>query len=212
MICEQSQHEGAKALFIWKAGGVRIQGFIRVESGSNAIIFGYTFLNDARISGSDSDLPQSKKRLISNFPALRSCSLKGRLSWQGSFVQPRSTCETDGLCVMFDEVDPAHGLAIIASPLNNFPMIAYKTKCVDSRTCDWTAALPASLRRLPEGFRQEFVVVAGNKGVTQLMNDWGTFMRKTYRTKRVYDVTIDKVGYQVILSQILMKKHSSEAK
>ena len=98
---------------------------------------------------------------------------------------------------MYDNEDPVHGLAVFASPLNNFPMMTYGTACAGERSCDWTAALPASVKVLPEGFTQRFVVVGANAGVTQVVNDWGEFMRKMYKTKRVFDVTIRSIGYQV---------------
>ena len=189
--------KGGGAVLHWRTDkNVEISTRIEQTKKEYGLIFRIQYHTPIRLNYSPNSALNRRSEIISNFPAFKECNLNGRLSWSGTFMIPRDHCNTDGPCVMYDQSNPAHGPAMVLSPLDNFPMTKYKTKCFDGTECAWTAGLPQSTLSLPDKFSQSFVLYFTTKGVTTLMHAWGEFMQKVYKSRKKDDITVNTIGYQ----------------
>lgn len=82
------------------------------------------------------------------------------------------------------------------SALDNF-LITSRTSSEETDGIVWGASTVGTLLSIPTGFSHSFVAVVGQDGVTDTINEWGTFLQDHYKLgDRMEDPTITTLGYQ----------------
>jgi len=140
---------------------------------------------------------------VANFPAFDQSvfSFSEQIrSWQGTFIgfqEQASKGATGGPTVFFetDEAQQRVNYTIVASVVNNFKSSTAGAGTTYKGTTAWAPGTTSTVLSIPAGFSHRFVLVEGT-GITETIGKWGEGMRARYRTKKVADVTLEKIGYQ----------------
>jgi len=133
---------------------------------------------------------------FATFPGFKETTfLDGRLTWKGSFVQPSfdgcSSGTQGGPCVLFDRQNEAHGNVLILSTANEFTIASRDA----GNGVLWNGGISGTIRLIPKGFRQQFIIFSGSDGVTDTIARWGEALQKRFQ-KKMQDITISTLSYQ----------------
>jgi hypothetical protein len=204
---------------------------LKIENRGSACVMSFTTQREIQVGsdddgGGDGD-SNKQQQVITTFPAFMvdnsqqqetstsqpspsSFTLDGRLSWQGSFMNPETTACTTGTrggpCALFDISNPTHGNVVMLSALDHF-LITSRTITFqagpnnnnDTRQEQliWGASTVGTIRKLPAGYTHSFVAMIGKDGVTDTIQQWGKFLQDFYKFQgRMSDLTIQTLGYQ----------------
>ena len=112
-----------------------------------------------------------------NFPTFTTVNLKGKLSWQGSFVGAQqnqySQGPTGGPTVFYDPEDASLSTVVVGSAANNFKSTSAGPNKSWKGNDAWSPGTPATIVELPEGWTQSFVMHAGKAGgITATIGSW----------------------------------------
>ena len=182
----------------WSAGKTPFVTSVKNYARGNLVVFSYSFPEGA------TGMASNHSGVSTNFPALSldpaqvwSGAAKV-LSWQGSFVtahRDRTFGSASGPYVFYDSHDVSAGRVVVASPLDHFMVTSQAESLFDGKSATWVPGVSGTVESVPAGFQQSFLLFQG-QGVTQTIYDWGLLLQKLYETTRLYDVTLDKIGYQ----------------
>ncbi|CAK0845740.1 unnamed protein product [Prorocentrum cordatum] len=185
----------------WRAGGTRLVTTAWTYKTGRDVAFQYAFPDGAagtstvELAGTDSS------EVIVNFPAFTRVSLANTLSWEGSFVQGKldqwSTGPRGGPTVFFNSSDPELRTVVVASALDNFKATSAGPGRTWNGTRAWVPGTPGTIVSLPKGWTQTFLLHLGaSRGITAAIGEWGELLQAVHRTRKLQDVTLDKIGYQ----------------
>ena len=74
---------------------------------------------------------------------------------------------------------------------------------------EWAVGMSGEITEVPVGFTHETIMVVGDAGVTEAMDYFGTLMRTAYKTDKIYDRVVDKLGYWTDVSAHLSSNEFS---
>lgn len=148
--------------------------------------------------------PKANEGVIVNFPALSRPRLTGTLSWAGSFVSAQYNSGTSvrgptgGPTVFFNKRDANLSTVVVLSPLDNFKASSAGPGVTwDNSTVAYVPGTAGTITSIPPNFSHTFVLRVGKyHGITAAIGEWGEMLQKVHKTRRVHDVTLEKIGYQ----------------
>lgn len=188
----------------WMAGATQLKTTARTFADSGAVTFEYQFPKGAEgTSLCDGDITYAKRdEVIVNFPAFTTQLLEGTMSWAGSFVHgvqnDVSKGSQGGPTVFFDKDDLS--TVVVGSALDNFKSTsAGPGTTYDGKTKAWAPGTPGTIKSLPVGYTQTFVLHASQSpGITNAIAEWGGLLQAVHKqtSYKVPDVTLQKIGYQ----------------
>ena len=125
----------------------------------------------------------------------------GFTTWEGTFChnlaspgfpKPNVLGLSSGPVVAYDGFENGgSNHALVISPATHFKGATMHRWGDD----ECAVGMSGEITEVPVSFTQEAIMVAGDAGVTEVMNHFGTLMRTAYKTEKIYDRVVEKVGY-----------------
>eukprot|EP01062_Namystynia_karyoxenos_P063795 TRINITY_DN5658_c0_g2_i1.p1 TRINITY_DN5658_c0_g2~~TRINITY_DN5658_c0_g2_i1.p1 ORF type:complete len:820 (+),score=221.94 TRINITY_DN5658_c0_g2_i1:112-2460(+) len=182
----------------WDAGGTPFSTRARNYEAGFAVL---EALYPLGAQGTGSDPWNQHNGVVAEFPAFphSGIALPHVLSWSGAFATPRDDFTlgpAGGPTVLFDQASGPNATVLIVSPLDWFKA-ASEAGATHDGTPAFVPGTSATFPSLPKEFVHRFVLYGGRgAGVTQRVSEWGALMRRLYATRRVADVTLERLSYQ----------------
>jgi hypothetical protein len=179
------------------------------ESAGSGVVFTLTFDKGVKGTSAMNYLGASRDEVITNFPAFTTSAenkLTDTLSWAGSFVganvgtyEKNSQGSQGGPTVFFNHTDELLKTVVVGSALNNFKSTSAGPGTIWDGSPGWAPGIPATIKELPVGWEQKFLLHAGSAGgITATIGEWKALLQKTHSStaRKLEDVTLTKIGYQ----------------
>jgi hypothetical protein len=183
----------------WIAGSTAFETrLLTYKEHENLLVFEYAYPNGA--NGTN----HSITGLVANFPAMESVALPGALSWQGEFVgahEGRTFGYAGGPTVFYSN-DTSK--VVIGAPLQHFKSTSESDSLWSGEPAGWVPGLGGTVESLPFDFVHSFVLYAkrpptaepAQPAITETLSEWGQLMQSRYKTRRIADITLEKLSYQ----------------
>jgi len=182
----------------WSTGKTTLITRAKTYGSGYDVSFEYSFPDGASGTSTVEHAGTNRDEVIVNFPAFTTVKFPNELSWEGSFVGARTSASkgpTGGPTVFFDRSDLQ--LVVVGSALNNFKSSSAGPGKTWNGKDAWVPGTSGTIRKLPNGFTQTFLLHMGTQpGITNAIAEWGELLQTVYQTKKIPDITLQKIGYQ----------------
>jgi hypothetical protein len=183
----------------WMAGNTVFETrLLEYPEHDNMLVFEYAYPGGAKGTN------HSITGLVANFPAMDRVNLPGALSWEGEFVGAHEgrTFGFAGGPTVFYSNDTSK--VVVAAPLQHFKPTSESDKLWSGEAAAWVPGLGGTVESVPAGFVHSFVLFAkrlpptepSQPAITETMYEWGKMMQARYKTRRIADITVEKLSYQ----------------
>jgi hypothetical protein len=179
------------------------------SSSGSGVVFTLTFDKGVKGTSMMDYLGTSRDEVITNWPAFTTSAadkLTDTLSWAGSFVganigtfEKNSQGPQGGPTVFFNHTDPLLETVVVGSALNNFKSTSAGPGTIWDGSTGWAPGIPATIKQLPAGWEQKFVLHAGSTGgITATIGEWASLLQQVHAPTayKLPDVTLTNIGYQ----------------
>ena len=100
--------------------------------------------------------------------------------------------------VFYDAAHVSTSMAVVGSPLDSFKEWSAGAGSAWTGAAAFAPGLAGTLKNLPANFSHTFILhLAGSPGVTQAIHEYGQLIQAYYKTYKIKDITLTKIGYQV---------------